>query len=319
MGRVIAVTGISGFIGSQLIPFLHETVPEIDQFIGIDIKRFSSSLDLPLITYKHDIRNPFHEILLEHSVTDVVHLAWTLTPDHDLTRAYSVDIGGTNSVLDSSMEANIKYLLHTSSTLAYGAHQDNPPILTEEMPLRGNKAFHYSLHKALAEELIENFEANNPHRSFKIGRLRPAPILSPGLRNWFAEILQGGWRTMFIQPYPRGETKIQFLHIRDALQGFGLMLRDRLSGAFNLTPNDDDGGVRMGEIPSLMNNTGFRVPLSLLRFIVWIQWKLRISRGPPGYLDFVAFPFVASNEKLKRMGFQPMYTSREAISLFKTA
>ncbi|MFW9854308.1 MAG: NAD-dependent epimerase/dehydratase family protein [Candidatus Thorarchaeota archaeon] len=317
MGRVVAVTGISGFLGRHLIPYLYEAIPEIDQFIGLDIKRFSFSSDLPVTIYQYDIREPFSDLLLEHSVTDLVHLAWTLTPDHNPVRAFSVDIGGTRSVLESSLEAKLQYVLHTSSTLAYGAHEDNPPVLTEEMPLRGNRSFQYSLHKALAEGLIEDFLAKNPRMAFKIGILRPAPILSPHLRNWFSKVLQGGWRTMFIQPFPRKDTKIQFLHLWDALQGFAIMLGNRLGGAFNLTPSDDDGVITMGEIPSLMDNFGFQTPLRLLRLIVWIQWKLRISKAPPGFLDFVAFPFVASNKKLMRMGFRPRYTSRETIGLFK--
>jgi UDP-glucose 4-epimerase len=317
MGRVVAVTGVSGYLGRQLLPNLFENVPDIDQFIGMDIKHITFPSELPVIFYRQDIRDSFSNILIDHSVTDLIHLAWTLTPNHNLSRAYSVDIGGTKSVLDSSLEAEIQYILHVSSTLAYGAHKDNPRTLTEDMPLRGNQSLHYSKHKALAEEIIKEFEIENPNRSFKIGRARPAPILSPGLRNWFAELLQAGWRTMFIQPYPRKNTKIQFLHLNDALQGFHIMLRNRLPGAYNLTPTDDDGGVIMGDIPRLMNNIGFRAPLMALRFFVWVQWKLRISRAPSGFLDFVAFPFVASNEKLRSKGFKPQFSTRETLRSFK--
>lgn len=313
MGRVVAVTGASGYLGRHIIPYLFENVPDIDQFIGMDIEPNTFPSELPVTFYRQDIRDPFSDILIDHSVTDLIHLAWTLTPDHNLSRAYSIDIDGTRNALDSSLQAKIQYFLHTSSTLAYGAHEDNPTTLTEEMPLRGNESFHYSKHKALAEKIIEEFEIEHP-RLFAIGRVRPAPILSPDLRNWVTELLQGGWRTMFLYPYPRKETRIQFLLLDDALQGFAVMLKNRLQGAFNLTPDDV---VTIGDIPTLMNNRGFRVPLSVLRFLVRIQWKLRLSRAPPGYLDFVTYPFVASNEKLKEKGFHPKFTTKETIQFFQ--
>ena len=85
-------------------------------------------------------------------------------------------------------EANVNYFLHTSSTLAYGAHPNNPYPLTETSPLFGNKSFHYSHHKALTENIINNFkkEINN---NMKIGIVRPSPILSHGLQSFVADIL----------------------------------------------------------------------------------------------------------------------------------
>ena len=313
MTRILAITGASGYLGRHLITFLHSTMKDmISEFVAIDIKHIEYPEEIPITFYKQDIRDDFSGILNNHGVTDLVHMAWTLTPTHNINQAYSVDIEGTKNTLTMALKAGVKYFLHTSSTLAYGAYQDNPYPLYETHPLRGNPNFHYPYHKALAEALIDDFERNHPE--LIIGRIRPSAILSYELTNYIAEIIRGGWRTFFLMPYPEKNTPIQFLHLWDALEGFRLVLSKRLSGIYNLAPNSD---YKIGDIPSLLNGRGLRVPYRVLKMILWIQWKLHISQAPPEYLDFLAYPFVASNIKLQKEGFTPQFTTKDTLLTLK--
>jgi len=313
MKRVIAITGASGYLGSHLITYLHSTMNDsISEYVAMDIKRVEYPNEIPVTFYTQDIRDDFSWILSDHEVTDLVHMAWTLTPTHNVHNAYSVDIEGTKNALTMSLQTGVTYFLHTSSTLAYGAYQDNPYPLYETHPLKGNPNFHYAYHKARVEDLIDNFEINHPE--LIISRIRPSAILSYELTNYIAEILRGGWRTYFLMPYPQKNTPIQFLHLLDALEGFRIVLSKRLPGIYNLTPNMD---YKVGDIPSLLNGKGIKVPYRILKMLLWIQWKLRISRAPPEYLDFVAYPFVASNEKLQKEGFNPQYTTKDTLLTLK--
>ncbi len=260
-----------------------------------------------------DVRNEFSSVLEEHGVTDLIHLAWILNPIHNTKKAFDIDIGGTKNALKQTYKANIDYFLHTSSTLAYGAHPDNFYPLTESNPLRGNKSFHYSYHKALAEHAIDEFKEKYSS-SMKIGKIRPSAILSSDLENFVTDILRGGWRTFFLLPYPNKDTYIQFLHLEDALLGFKMMLDQRLEGTYNICPDTD---VKVGQIPGILKGRGLRVPLRVLKSLLWIQWKLRLSRAPPSYLDFVAYPFVASNTKIKTKGYSPKYSTEETLLSFK--
>ena len=48
------------------------------------------------------------------------------------------------------------------------------------------------------------------------------------------------------------------------------------------------------------------------------MWKLRIPRmeAPPGQIEFVRYPWIASNEKIKaELGWTPRYTSRETFEI----
>ncbi|MHA1226401.1 MAG: NAD-dependent epimerase/dehydratase family protein, partial [Candidatus Hodarchaeales archaeon] len=238
MSRVLAITGAGGHLAKSLINYLDSTEGKIfDEYIALDIRETTYPEEVPVTFYKKDIREDFSKVLDDHSVTDIFHMAWLLSPTHNRKKAYSVDIEGTKNVLKMAEKSDIEYFLHTSSTLAYGAHPDNPYPLKETDKLRGNKDFHYSYNKMIVENIIADFKEKKP--DFAIGIVRPSAILSYDLENYVADILRCGWRTFFLMPYPNPETPIQFLHLFDALKGFKLILQKRLAGVYNLTPAEN--------------------------------------------------------------------------------
>lgn len=309
--RTIAITGAGGYLGGKISSRLKELYPKI-KLVGFDIK--SNNEDHFDHFYQIDIRDNFSEKLIQHEVTDLIHLAWILHPTHNRKLAYSIDIEGTINVIKEASKANVRYLLHTSSTLAYGAYKDNPIPLTEESPLKGNKNFHYPYHKALAEKEIQKLLETSTETLPSIGIVRPSAILGPNLDNYITRVLSGGWRTLFLMPYPRGETVIQFTHIEDVLQGYLIMLEKRLKGIFNVTPNDfPNYGVSLKDIPGILKGRGLRIPAGILKILMKIQWFLRLSEAPPGYIDFVEHPFVATCDKFKKKGYNPQYSTLDAL------
>ena len=313
MSRVIAITGAAGYLAQHLMEHFYQNLTDVDHFLGLDIRGGITYNKFPATYIQMDILDLKAEVLEEHGVTDLIHMAWTVTPSHNRKKAYQVDIEGTKNVLTQAEHAGVKYFLHTSSTLAYGAYSNNPLPLTENHPLRGNNNFHYSHHKMLVEQLLDDFEANYGG-SMHIGRIRPSAILSPDLKNYIAEILKGGWRTFYLMPYPNPKTPIQFLHVDDAIQAFTLMIEKRLQGAYNATP---DLPVEVGDISNILEGRGVHLPHRLLKVLLWFQWRLRLSQAPPSYLDFVFYSFIASNEKLSKEGFRPKYSTKECITFFK--
>ena len=78
------------------------------------------------------------------------------------------------------------------------------------------------------QHTIEKLQEANIGSLPKIGIIRPTAILGPNLDNYITRILSGGWRTLFLLPYPKGETIIQFTHIEDVLDAYLLMIEKRL-------------------------------------------------------------------------------------------
>jgi hypothetical protein len=58
------------------------------------------------------------------------------------------------------------------------------------------------------------------------------------------------------------------------------------------------------------------VPLPVARRLAAVMWKLRRAETPPGNLSFALYPWIVSNEKLKReTTWRPRYTTRETFEI----
>jgi nucleoside-diphosphate-sugar epimerase len=81
----IAITGVSGYIGTRLLPRL-DGIGSVEKIIGIDIKEpaFKSA---KLKFYGQDILEPFGDLFAENEVDTAVHLAFILRPTRDIASA----------------------------------------------------------------------------------------------------------------------------------------------------------------------------------------------------------------------------------------
>ena len=77
----IAITGISGYIGTRLLSRL-DGIGSVKKIIGIDIKKptFKSA---KLEFYHQDILAPFGDLFAREKVDTAVHLAFVLRPTRD--------------------------------------------------------------------------------------------------------------------------------------------------------------------------------------------------------------------------------------------
>ena len=117
MSRVIAITGAAGYLAQHLMEHLYQNLTDIDHFLGLDIRGGVTQNKFPVTYHQTDILDLKAEVLEEHGVTDLIHMAWQVTPSHNTKKAYQVDIEGTTNVLVEAERAGVKYFLHTSSTL----------------------------------------------------------------------------------------------------------------------------------------------------------------------------------------------------------
>lgn len=304
--KKVLITGSSGYLGRRLIDALGRR-EDIKEIIGIDINA-PAHLPEGLIFYKKDIRDPdIGRIFSAHGVDVVFHLAFVVKPIHNIKLMHDIDVSGSRNILENALSAGVPHVLVTSSTLAYGAHPDNPDILTETSPLRGNRTFPYGYYKALTDQMIQQFSSAHPHLPITI--LRPCTVFGPGIDNYISRMLFMPATVRILGYNP----PVQFIHEDDFVSACISTMTAEIPGVFNIA---GDGTVTVDEIAGIIGTRVLPLPAWLLYPMLETLWRLHcpgieVNRG---YLDYVRYPFVASNQKAKeKIGFYPAFSSRETV------
>jgi len=304
--RNIMITGVSGYLGTRLVQELgrHEDVGSI---IGVDIvapRRQYPKLDFHAL----DIRDRgLGKLLSDKHIELVYHLAFVVSPIHDLDRMHSVDFHGTRNVLESCLTAGVRHVIVTSSTLAYGAHPDNPPVLNENHPLRGNARFPYGHNKAIVDEMMQIFAQGHP--DLKLTILRPCTVFGPTVDNYVS-------RSLFLPITARVmgfDPPVQFIHEDDFVDACLKADRHSPGGAFNIA---GDGVLKTTEIVRIIGNKALPLPAFIIYPLYEMLWQLHVplAEANCGYLDYVCYPFIASNAKAKSvLGFAPRFDARQTL------
>jgi nucleoside-diphosphate-sugar epimerase len=149
----VAVTGPTGDVGRAAVRAL-EARPEVGRIIGMARRPFDpAEHGWTRTEYRRgDILDRASVDGLVADADVVVHLAFIIFGDHD--EAHEVNLQGSRNVFEAARDAGAKRFVYTSSVAAYGFHEDNPELLSEDVAPRGSEGFYYSAHKAELESLL---------------------------------------------------------------------------------------------------------------------------------------------------------------------
>jgi len=301
----VAITGVSGYLGQALLPYLEQDA-EIDRVIGIDIQPPESHTEDKLLFHQLDVREAKVEQALAGADV-LVHLAFVLMRRHgdDEREIDEINIDGSRRVFEAAARQGVRKLIFTSSVVAYGLHPDNPVPLTEESPLRPNPGLYYSRAKAAVEGYLDAFESEHPE--IVVTRLRPCTVVGPR-----ADPAQMAALTSPTAVLVRGaDPPYQLLHEEDLARALYLAIRRDIPGIYNVT-SDEPRTLRQ----LARSRPGVRVialPYWAVRGLMWLIWRLGRAPFAPEWVDLSCYPLVASNEKLKGLGWAPQYTTAEAL------
>jgi UDP-glucose 4-epimerase len=304
----IAITGISGYMGTKLLRHL-DSFYAVHKIIGIDTKepRVKST---KLEFYQQDIREPLNDLFIKNKVDTAVHLAFILRPTRQTALARQVDIEGTKNLVNSCHQAGVKHLLYLSSHTVYGAHKDNPIPLTEDSPLRPVTGFQYSRDKVEAERILRDFGASDQNITVTI--LRSCPVIGPGAVGSATTIMFEPFMMIGVAGY---DPPMQFVHEDDLTILLGTFINSPKEGIFNVA---GDGVLKYSEIARLLSKRLLKLPGKLLELLIAFSWSTYLqSASPASGLEFIKYPPVVSTDKLKReLDFTFKYSSKEALSTF---
>ena len=304
----ILVTGASGYVGRTLIGRL-EREPGVELILATDVRPLNVEYSSKVEFIIHDVTDPIHGLLRDHEINSVAHLAYILNPGRNRTAVSKVNIGGTANVLEASVKAGVKHILCFSSTTVYGAHPDNPPMLTEDSPMRPVAGFQYGETKAAVELLLKDFVRRE--KSPTVSVLRSCPVMGPGTDNFISRTFS---RSLLvgIKGY---DPPMQLLHEDDMTEVLSRFLLDRIPGTYNMAGEDS---ILWSEMAEALGKKIVYLPAPLLYGVTSLSWALRLqNESPASGLNFIRYRWTVSTEKITReLNVRFKYSSREALMSF---
>ncbi len=307
--RTVLVTGISGNLGTRLLPLLSDF-----RVVGVDMRPPESSslfrfeeMDLGReACCRHLI-----DLLRQTGAQSVLHLAFVLDPQRtgvlDLERMWQINVAGTARLMEAVSVVNrtggaVKQFIFPSSVAAYGPETAGP--VREDAPLRAH-TLPYAIHKRESDEVVR-YRAESlgdcriyllrPHiftgatmQNYMVGALRGTPL---GKSKRAARMRAEGRRLPLM--LPRGdkylEKRWQFLHVDDMARLLVIVLNrpdtDPSMTIMNVAGRGES--LTIQRCAELAQATIKRVPTraafhAVLRFL----WRFGISSIPPEALPYM--------------------------------
>jgi UDP-glucose 4-epimerase len=310
--KSVLVTGSDGYLGLQLMEALARETEEFENIVALDVRdtpQQERQADIEYLTA--DIRSPDLGNLFDRfQIDNVVHLASIVTPGKKPDREfeYSVDVLGTQNVLEACIVSNVDKLIITSSGAAYGYHPDNPAWLDEDHALRGNPEFAYSDHKRLVEEMLARYREEHPR--FKQLIFRPGTVLGDTANNQITAFFEKA----VIMGLMGVDAPFVLIWDKDVIACIMKGIKENLTGIYNLA---GDGIITMREMASMMGKPYLSFPVWLVRIFLWILKKCGLTQYGPEQIGFLRYRPVLSNRRLKEVfGYVPEKTTRQTFEYY---
>jgi nucleoside-diphosphate-sugar epimerase len=334
---VVVVTGISGNLGSRLLPLLGSF-----SVIGVDVTPPQS--DLPLQFEALDLgaessTRALYELLRDTKPVAVVHLAFIVDPVRsrvlDTERMWQINVAGTARVMEAITEANrtaesgIKQFIFPSSVSVYGPQLPAPA--TEQSPMAAH-TLPYALHKKQCDEVVQQRSA--ALRGCSVYILRPHIFAGATVQNYLLGAFRGtpngiGARAEKMRSegkrlpcmLPRGEqylsNKIQFVHVDDMARLIAHILQrdpepQRLT-VLNVAGSGEP--LTFGQCIQIAQAKLVRVPGKwAMRKALEFLWRRRISAIPPEALPYMTGEYIMDTHRLQTfLGVEYQHVVRHSI------
>jgi nucleoside-diphosphate-sugar epimerase len=319
---VVVVTGISGNLGSRLLPMLGSF-----SVIGVDVT--PPQTDLPLQFERLDLGDEsctraLYEILRDCKPVAVVHLAFVIDPVRsgvlDTERMWQINVAGTARVMEAITEANrtaesgIKQFLFPSSVSVYGPQLSAPA--TEQSPMAAH-TLPYALHKKQCDEVVQ--QRSSALRGCSVYILRPHIFAGATVENYLLGAFRGtpNGKSARAQKMrsegkrlpcmlPRGQqyldNKIQFIHVDDMARLIAHILRrdpepQRLT-ILNVAGSGEP--LTFGRCIQMAQARLVRVPGKwAMRKVLEFLWYRQISAIPPEAMPYMTGEYIMDTYRLQ--------------------
>jgi len=303
------ITGGSGFLGINLIRFLHQKGHEI---VSLDIADFTyPDMKDKIKIIKGDIRD--RKIVDEavKGIDIVVHTAAAL-PLYKPEDIFSTDVDGTRNMLEASFDAGVKRFIHISSTAVYGIPDHHP--LYEDDKLDGVGP--YGKAKILAEEECLKFRKQGKC----VPIIRPKSFIGPERLGVFALFYDWAKDGKGFPMIGNGKNRYQLLDVEDLCEAIYLCatLDEKIvNDTFNIGAKEFT--TMREDYQAVLDYAGYGKKIVGLpeKPIIWTLRILEALKLSPLYKWVYETAskdsFVSIEKAEKVLGFKPKYSNKDAL------
>jgi nucleoside-diphosphate-sugar epimerase len=318
----VLVTGISGNLGTRLLPLLSGF-----RVVGVDLRPPDSAYPVEFhetnLGHESSCRE-LTQLLRQTGARSVLHLAFVVDPVRtgiiDVERMWQINVAGTARVMEAISVVNrtgghVQQFIFPSSVSAYGPETPGP--VKEDFPLRAH-TLPYAVHKRESDEVVR-YRAESlgdcrtyilrPHifagasmQNYLVGALRGTPL---GKSSRAARMRDEGKRLPLMLPHGRKypENSFQFVHVDDMARLLVYLLGRPFSDPPVTIMNVAGHGepLSIQACAEIAHATIRRVPTrAACRMVLRILWNRGISSIPPEALPYMIGSYTMDTTRLQQ-------------------
>lgn len=310
----IVVVGVSGNVGTALLRQLvgsdHEVIgvsrripppaPPYDQVLW-------RSVDISAATATDQLSRVFD------GADAVVNLAWLFQPTRDPAQLKWVGVGGLLSVARAVDQAGVPHLLHMSSVGAYSPAPTGARV-DESWPTDGVPTSVYSTHKAAAERVLDEVQAEHP--DLVVTRFRPGLVMQASAGSALLRYGLPGWvpaaavRLLPVLPID-GRLALPVVHADDVARAVVAAVRGKVGGAFNLSAEPRIGRAGLAKA---LGAVAVPLPSAVLRAVVDLSFRAHLQRLDAGWVDLAySVPLMDTTRARRELDWTPRVDAQTAL------
>jgi UDP-glucose 4-epimerase len=252
----------------------------------------------------------------------VVHLAFAImgAPGE---AGREVNLTGSRNVFSAAVRAGARRLVYTSSVAAYGFHDDNPPLLREDLRPRGTDAHAYSKAKAAVERVLNEVTVGS---ATEVYVFRPCIVAGPDALMFIGNIpyVQLGDRmpdavrrlldaVPVLKPViPDNGISFQLVHHDDVATALRAATLGRgRAGVYNLAAH---GTLTMRDLADDLGWYAIPVPELAVDVAAEVATRLPFLPEDAQWLNALRVPMLMDTAKAQReLRWRPRYGVRETL------
>ncbi len=307
--QTVLVTGGAGFLGINLLRYLHERGYDL---VSLDIADFDyADMRDKVFVVKGDIRDRAAVERAMKGVDLVVHGAAAL-PLYSEDDIYTTDVVGTRLILDVAKQQGVKRAVHISSTAVYGIPDHHPLVEDDQLDGVGP----YGKAKIAAEEVCLEFRK----QGMIVPIIRPKSFVGPERLGVFALFYDWALDGRNFPMIGNGKNRYQFLDVEDLCEAIHLCLTlppEQANDTFNIGA---EAFTTMGEdYQAVLDQAGFgkRIIGFPAEPAIWGLRFLEMLHVSPLYKWVYETAskdsFVSIDKAKQQLGYQPKYSNKDAL------